>query len=418
MFSQCFGDKPAVVIADENTFQIAGSRVQQQLASGGRKLIAPFIFPGQPVLYADFQNVLKVESLLRENEAIPVAVGSGTLNDLTKLAAHRCGRPYMVAATAASMDGYTAFGAAITHEGFKQTFACAAPYAVLADLEILAHAPAKMTASGYADLLGKITAGADWIIADALEVELIDRRAWSLVQDSLRAWTANPELLQSQDQETMGLLVEGLILTGLAMQAMQSSRPASGSEHQFSHLWEMQESAHGAVSHGFKVGLGSIASASLYERLLARDLSQLDIPAICRAWPTRAQVEHSARQSHPNPLVAEKTVVQSLAKYLDAAQLGKRLEKLRGLWPELRPQLQAQLITAEQISGLLKAVGSPTHPAQIGRDLAQLKSSFFLARQIRSRYTVLDLAAESGCFTACVDELFEPGGFWARQALP
>ena len=106
--------------------------------------IEPFIFPGQPQLHADYEHVLELEAALRQPDALPVVVGSGTLNDLTKLAAHRCERPCLIVATAASMDGYTAFGAAITRAGFKQTLACPAPRAVVADVEVLIEAPARM----------------------------------------------------------------------------------------------------------------------------------------------------------------------------------------------------------------------------------------------------------------------------------
>ena len=416
VFAQTFGARPAVVVADDTTFEVAGGAAHQALVSSGCRMVEPFVFPGRPALYADHRRVLELEAALRAHDAIPVAVGAGTLNDLTKLAAHRCGRPYMVVATAASMDGYTASGAAITREGFKQTFACPAPRAALADLAILAQAPPGMTAAGYADLLGKVTAGADWLIADALAIEPIDGRAWSLVQDSLRAWTADPHRLRRGDPRTIGPLVEGLLMAGVAMQAHRSSRPASGSEHQFSHLWEMRETTHGVVSHGFKVGLGTIASAALYERLLARDLGTLDIPALRRAWPTRAQVGRAVRQSHPLPAVAEQAVAQSLAKYIGAEQLGERLARLRARWPALRARLAAQLLTAGQVRGLLQAAGCPTHPVEIGQDLPRLEASYALARQIRSRYTVFDLAAEAGCFAACVEELFAPGGFWAQDA--
>src|SRR4029077_17844815 len=107
------------------------------------------------------------------HDAIPIAVGSGTINDLTKLAAHHAGRSYLCVATAASMDGYTAFGASITYQGSKQTFDCPAPAAVIADLDIICAAPGDMNAWGYADLLAKVTAGADWLLADALGIEPI-----------------------------------------------------------------------------------------------------------------------------------------------------------------------------------------------------------------------------------------------------
>ena len=158
------------------------------------RLQPAFIFT-QPDLYAEYSYIdLLVESL-KEHDAIPVAVGSGTINDLTKLSSHLTGRRYMCVATAASMDGYTAFGASITAEGAKQTFSCPAPLAVLADTNIIRKAPGIMTASGYADLFAKVTAGADWILADWMGVEKIDETAWSIVQDGLHDALANPEAL-------------------------------------------------------------------------------------------------------------------------------------------------------------------------------------------------------------------------------
>jgi glycerol-1-phosphate dehydrogenase [NAD(P)+] len=413
LFAQCFAEQRAVVIADSNTFAVAGEAVYQRLEAAGRSAGAPFVFPGQPTLYAEYKHVLELEVALRTHEAIPVAVGSGTLNDLAKLAAHRCGRPYMVVATAASMDGYTSDGAPITRDGFKQTIACSAPRAVLADLDILAQAPPNMTASGYGDLLGKVTAGADWLIADALGIEPIDSRAWQLVQDSLRAWIAQPHLLRSGDRQALANLVEGLIVVGLAMQIARATRPASGSEHLLAHLWEMQEHTHGAVSHGFKVGVGSIASAALYERLLSRDLSRLDIPVICSSWPTWSQMKETVQQSYTTSALSAKAVEQSLAKYIDADQLGQRLSMLCECWPAFRERLSQQLMTANQMCELLQAAGCPTSSSAIGIEPARLKQSYHIARQSRSRYTVFDLAAETGCLSDCVDELFAPGGFWA-----
>ena len=176
-FDQCFGAQSAVVVADETTFAIAGQAVDRHLRDAGRPVAEPIIFPATPMLYAAETNVQLLQAQLQSSAAIPVVVGSGTLNDITKLAAQRLKRGYLCVATAASMDGYTAFGAAITADGFKQTMACAAPRALLADLDILAAAPAAMNATGYGDLLGKITAGADWLLADALDIEPSEPRA-------------------------------------------------------------------------------------------------------------------------------------------------------------------------------------------------------------------------------------------------
>jgi glycerol-1-phosphate dehydrogenase [NAD(P)+] len=414
VLAQCFGDQAVALIADENTYTAAGGVVERQLGAAGWRLADPILFPGAPELYADLDTVLQLEARLREQEGVPLAVGSGTLNDVTKLAAHRLGRAYAVVATAASMDGYAAFGAAITSNGFKQTVSCPAPRAVLADLDVLARAPAPMSSTGYGDLLGKVTAGADWILADTLEIEPIDTRAWSLVQESLGNWTGKPELLHGGDRAAIEDLFEGLVSSGIAMQICQSSRPASGVEHRFSHLWEMQALGYGypAIAHGFKVGIGTIAGAALYERLLARDLTEIDIEARCRAWPSRGAVEQGVRAAHDLPVVAASAVEETLAKYIDEAQLHERLTLLRARWPALRRRLAVQLLPPGQIRGRLQAAGCPTEPEEIGISRPRLQASFALARTIRSRYTVLDLAVETGLLDELVQELFAPGGFW------
>ena len=238
---------------------------------------------------------LLVESL-KEHDAIPVAVGSGTINDLTKLSSHLTGRRYMCVATAASMDGYTAFGASITAEGAKQTFSCPAPLAVLADTNIIRKAPGIMTASGYADLFAKVTAGADWILADWMGVEKIDETAWSIVQDGLHDALANPEGAAAGDDEAISQLVEGLMLGGFAMQWSKSSRPASGAEHQFSHLWNMEHHLNNGehISHGFQVSIGMLAVTAFYEQVLRTPLENLDVEACCAAWPTPEELKKAA----------------------------------------------------------------------------------------------------------------------------
>ncbi len=361
VLEQAFGQQPAVVVADDNTFAVAGKALWERLRSAGWTVEEPIVFPGTPPLYASFENVLALEEKLRTTSAVPIVVGSGTLNDITKLAAHRAGRQYMCVGTAASMDGYTAFGAAITRDGFKQTMSCPAPRAVVADLDILVTAPAQMNSTGYGDLLGKVTAGADWILADALEIELIEKSAWSLVQDSLRDWTGKPQELHTGNRQAIENLFEGLIIAGIAMQISNSSRPASGSEHRFSHLWEMQALAHGhePVPHGFKVGIGTQASAALYERVLARDLTKLDVDALCRIWPSREEVRSSVQQAHSIPKLAENAVEESLAKYITPDQLRQRLILIQERWPVIRGHLERQLMTAEQIRDLLRAAGCP-----------------------------------------------------------
>lgn len=411
---EAFEDGVGVVVADERTFAAVGADVVARLRSAGRLAGEPLVFPGTPAPYPDAAHLGRVERALAAVDAVPVVVGAGTLNDLTKLAAHRLGRPYLCVATAASMDGYTSFGAIVTQDGFKRTIGCPAPRAVIADLDVLAAAPSELNAAGYGDLLGKVTAGADWLLADALGVEPIDRDAWVLVQPPLRTWLDAPEALRAGDPEALERLFEGLTLVGIAMQLASSSRPASGAEHRFSHLWEMEalDAGHAAVAHGFKVGVGAIATAALYERLLERDLRRLDVDAVVRAVPTRAALEASVRAMHTNPVVAENAVTETMAKYEEADTVHERLVRLREVWGELREALAAQLLPAARLRRMLAAAGAPTHPREVGVSAGRFRAAFAAARTIRSRYTVLDLLFESGLHDAVVEEVLATHELW------
>lgn len=419
VFTELFGAATAIVVGDERTMAVAGTRVQQVLAEAGVPTLEPHVFPGEPELYAKYENVEPLCDLLRPLDAIAVCVGSGTLNDLVKRASGELERGYMVVGTAASMDGYTAFGASIALDGFKQTLTCPAPRGCVADLDVMAAAPNVMTASGYGDLIGKVPAGADWILSDVLGTEAVDQEVWQLVQGPLRDALAEPGALAQGDVEATRGLTEGLVMSGLAMQKHQSSRPASGAEHQFSHLWEME--GHGVdvkprrLSHGFKVGIGTVAITAFYQALLERDIAGLDIDAAVAAWPSREQMEARVRELHTDPQLVEETVVQALAKWITPEQLRARLETLVAAWPELKPRLVEQLMTPHEVQERLRAVGAPAHPSEIELDWQRFRDTYTRAQMIRKRYTVLDVALEANLLDSVVDELFAADGFWGLQ---
>ncbi len=344
-----------------------------------------------------------------------MAVGSGTVNDLVKLAAHRAGRTaYLCVATAASMDGYTAFGASITFQGAKQTFNCPAPRAVVADIDVIRQAPPEMTASGYADLSAKITAGADWILADALGAEPIEPRAWAIVQGGLRDSLADPAGARAGQPSAIGPLVEGLMLGGFAMQWSKSSRPASGAEHQFSHLWDMEHHVHqgSAPSHGFKVGIATLAVTRFYEQLLAHDYAALDVERCAASWPAPAVSEARIRETFAGTDFVETAVTETRAKHPAPAELRSQLHRLTATWPSIRARLQAQLLPSAEMKRRLDLVGAPTEPEAIGISRARLRDSFFRAYHIRRRFTVLDVATRTGTTETLLRGLFGPGAVW------
>jgi len=312
------------------------------------------------------------------------------------------------------MDGYAAFGASITSSGCKQTFTCPAPRALVADLDVFCKAPSAMTVSGYADLMAKVVCGADWILADALETEAIDPRAWESVQGGLRDALADPAGARVGDKRAIALLAEGLLLSGFAMQHTRTSRPASGAEHQFSHLWDMERHTYlgAAPSHGFKVGVATRFLAALYEQMLDEPFGRLEVSAACGQWPEWPVAEVNTRTLFAGTDISDLGVQETRAKYVSRAQLAHQLTQLKRLWPVLKPRLRAQLFTASDVKRRLETVGAPSEPEQIGVSRARLRDSVIRAQRIRRRFTVLDVAVRTGRLNVWLNGLFGKGKIW------
>ncbi|HSN43994.1 MAG TPA: iron-containing alcohol dehydrogenase, partial [Propionibacteriaceae bacterium] len=208
---------------------------------------------------------------------------------------------------------------------------------------------------------------------------------------------------------------EGLLLSGLAMQVYKGTRPASGAEHYFSHLWELDHlgaDLDPPLSHGFKVAIGTLAMSAFYEQFLKRDLASLDVDRVVASWPTWDALEADIRSTLTGAL-AEKGVRETREKYVDASGLRTRVQTLIDAWPTLRPRIEAQLVPARTLQEMLRAAGTPTRPEDIGLTLQELKDTFPRAMYYRSRYTVLDVSREIGWFPELVDEVFAPGGLWS-----
>ncbi|GAA2174081.1 hypothetical protein GCM10009846_18640 [Agrococcus versicolor] len=413
--------RTAIVVADETTWAVAGEATTASLAAAGVALAEPYVLPGTPPPYAGYEAVEALRDHLAPLDVVVVLVGAGTLNDIAKLASGELERPYVCVATAPSMDGYAAFGASIAKDGYKQTMTCPAPIAVVADHRVLAAAPGRMTASGVGDLVEKLPGGADWILAEALGAEPLDADVWALVQEPLRAALADPEGIRDGDVAATVGLADGLVLSGLAMQAHQSSRPASGAGHQCSHLWEMEGlGVHDdpPLSHGLKVGLGTIMLTALYEEALRRDLGALDVDAAVDAFPEWAAIARSIRREGFSEQLLPAALAQSEAKHPSPETLLARLTILRDAWPTLSERLRAQLLPADEVERILATVGAVTHPSQIGLSPEAFRATYTRAMRIRSRYTLLDVLHEAGVLDECIDALFAPGGFWAERPFP
>lgn len=414
MFRSLFPGRTATVVTDKVTFGIAGEAVHRYLQEGGVPVAEPFIFT-DPGLFAEWRYVEQLEDSLRDRDVIPVAVGAGVINDLVKIVSHRLGRRYITVCTAASMDGYIAFGASITFEGNKQSFDCRAPLGIVLDPEIAAGAPKSMTASGYGDLMAKIPSGADWMVADAVGVEPIDPFAFSLVQKNLRSVLSAPDAVAAGDPEAVGRLADEMIMSGFAMQAISSSRPASGAEHLFGHFWDMEGLSFGGrhVSHGFMVAIGALVSTACYEFLIGREFTSSSIDAAVEAWPEWDDMERWIRKVFDGrPVHLQRGLAESREKYTDGDGIRRQLELVRSGWGELREKIRGQIMPVGQMQDLLRRAGAPYEPEMIGVSREKLLSTFRCIPFMRDRFTGFDLIFRAGLMQEAEDFLFGRGGRW------
>lgn len=257
----------SVIICDQNTKRAALDRLKNVW-----KLCDEIVLPPEN-LHANNHGVELVSKELERLESdkkvdLLLAVGSGTIHDLTRYTAYERGISFISVPTAASVDGFVSTVAAMTWNGMKKTLPAVAPLYVYADTEIFSHAPYRLTASGASDLLGKYVALADWKIAHEVTGEYICERICNMETEALEEVCQCLEGLRRGETEAYEKLMYALLLSGLAMQMIGNSRPASCAEHHVSHLWEMEViNDYVDALHGEKVSIGLVLNTELYERI-------------------------------------------------------------------------------------------------------------------------------------------------------
>lgn len=412
VFRGQFGDASALIVADEATYRAAGAVVREVLVSQGLKFDTQ-IFSARPRLAPDRAHGDAIAAKIKEiadgaagKRPVPVAVGSGVINDLTRYAACQAGTAFMSVPTAVSMDGYTSAGAPLVDKGFKITIQCAPPRVILADLDVIASAPAEMSGWGYGDLAGKMPAGGDWILADALGLEALDDVAWPLVQDNLRGWLSESDGVRRGDRAALAELFVGLAATGVAMELYGSSRPASGADHQIAHIWEMKNLSHQGekVSHGACVAIGCLTVLTLFDWLIRQDLTRIDAEAVASSAPDWLATERMIGSAFENEIVAGRALEETREKWVSGEAFVARLERMKETWPALRQRLIQHLMREGEMRGLLAAAGAPVMVRAIGLSPERHRATVRKARWIRKRYTVLDMLDEAGLLERAIAE--------------
>lgn len=370
------------IVSDPQTRSALGHRVERSLH--GIAAVDTIVLPERP--HADAVTVERVIDATALADAL-IAVGSGTINDLCKFASAKSGKRYAVFGTAPSMNGYTSVNAAITVAGHKKSLPAQMPSGVFLDLGVLANAPPRMIQSGLGDSLCRPTAQADWLLAHLLRNEPYREAPFQLLSDDERELFAESGALLNGDLDAMERLARTLVLSGFGMSICGGSFPASQGEHLISHYADMMgEPSWPETFHGEQIGVTTLTMARLQEQLLRDGAPRISIHAPGKSDLMRHfgnELGHACWQEFS---------VKRLS--LDGVeQLNARLEEN---WSNIRERIAHVMVPSEKLLNILKRAGAPTIPQELHWPVSFYGSAVRHAREIRNRYTFLDLAGDSG----------------------
>ncbi|MDO5328256.1 MAG: sn-glycerol-1-phosphate dehydrogenase [Clostridia bacterium] len=268
------------MVADENTYRVAGRRVEEILKASGQ-LSHTLILPSPALPNAENVGKVLMEAG-RDREVYDInawsmnpdyilAVGSGSINDTCRMVSYRLGIPYGVAGTAPSMDGYASVVAPLLNGRKKIVYNCSIARHIIIDLSVNCQAPYPLLLSGVGDMIGKYVAILDWEISRDRNGEYYCEQIADMVLKATSQCIDASGKLESRDPEAIRSTSEGLILSGECIAFCGSSRPASGTEHMIGQTWEVMDVEEGKVPnlHGIEVGEGTFTAIEIFRKLYA-----------------------------------------------------------------------------------------------------------------------------------------------------
>ncbi len=331
-------------------------------------------------LHANEKGVAMVMEQLSDQTQVLVAIGSGTVHDITRYCAYLKKIPFVSCPTAASVDGYCSSVAAMTWEGAKKTLTAVAPKLVLADTNVIAKAPAYLARSGFGDMIGKYIALADWRIAHAITGEFYCDRIANIMAEATQAVLESSKGIAAGESEAFEKLIYGLLLSGIAMQMMGNSRPASGGEHHISHCIEMGPDGlgiHSDALHGEKVGVGTLMAAAEYHRLA-------QLPEQCWGDYPVLSVEEV------NAVYGDRLSHQVLEENKADCAAGIKGEQIRNCIGAIREEI-GKIPTAGTLLAAYREIGAMTSLSelQVPEDMAPVLLD--VSPMVRNRLTLMRL---------------------------
>lgn len=358
-------------IYDENTYH-AKNLIRP--AAGQEIILKP------ENLHANEKATEAVLKKLDPDVKLLVAVGSGTIHDTTRYCANKLGIPFVACPTAASVDGFCSTVSAMTWGGYKKTMPGVAPEIVLADISVIKEAPMNLALSGAGDILGKYTALADWKIAHALNGEFFCPTIEKMTRDAVKAVHDCCEKVCERDEYAMEQLTYGLLLSGLAMQLMGNSRPASGAEHHISHLIEMQPPmlhVSSTALHGEKVGVGTALVSGVYHSMTEKE----DISSYVKPYTFWPEDELKA-------FYGEDLLGAVLEENRNDCMEGVTPDMLVKAWPQIR-EIVKEIPTEDDLLALYEKIGAKKSLEEIEVPEDRRESLLTYSPSVRNRMTFM-----------------------------
>jgi glycerol-1-phosphate dehydrogenase [NAD(P)+] len=379
------GFKKPFIICDINTYKAAGERLEAFFQQAGAPY-ALYMFK-EHELVPDETALGRIMMSLPPDCDVLIGVGTGTINDLSKYFSFLTGRPYIIAATAPSMDGFASIGAALMRDNLKTTLNAHVPAAIVADVDVLKEAPMDMLLAGLGDILGKYTCLLDWKLSHIINGEYLCETIVEMIECSIQKVSKSAQGIRSRDSGAVAALMEALVLSGIAMSFSGNSRPASGSEHHLSHFLEMRFlfAQRKPVLHGRKVAVGTVTAALLYHKLTQE---QIDFAAARRAMEAFDQagwekdMQGYYLKASPGVIALERSVGKNSPE-----NCLKQLAAMEKNWPLITEEIK-KIPTAQALSSLLESLGAPSTPRDIGVERSLLRDGVIAAKEVRDRFTL------------------------------
>ena len=293
----------------------------------------------------------------------------------------------------------------------KVTCTAQVPLGIIGDIDILKEAPLEMIQAGIGDILGKYTCLVDWKLAHIINDEYYCEHIVEMVESAITKCVKGAEAGDLRATQVITDIMEALVLSGIAISFAGNSRPASGAEHHLSHFWEMQYLFEGKepILHGIKVGLGTIAILKSYETLKAlaledTALAQMRVSFNKSRW--EQDIHRLFKQAAAGILALEEKVQKN-----DLDKLQTRFKTIQEKWLQI-VNLTYQLPEVAKMEALFTKIGLPINPAEIGLSAKQLVESIIYAKEVRDRYTILQLLWDIGQLAGmadCLTTYFDKG---------